>query len=213
MRGSRDLPRPQSLVVGLPRPVIARQNCADEVGLGDDVHHRHTQIGPERGGIRRALLQRLQCGDTVERCRDAETRMDQEAVVDTRECVHRIDVRRQEHRRLRFPHRHKVFGLQPSEHLMRCLTNHSARLAEDVVRVSVTRMTETRIPFGVLLFQRHVDAGDGLPAVDTDFLRRDGDVRVARTGDLAMCHHPDCRCVDPTADVEPLDEDGSVELR
>ena len=50
---------------------------------------------------------------------------------------------------------------------------------------------QSRIAFGVLGFQRHVDTDEAGAALDADLLGGDGDVREARAGDFAMRHEPD----------------------
>jgi len=66
---------------------------------------------------------------------------------------------------------------------------------------AVTRVTQARIAFGILGFERHVGADETCSTLDANTLRGDRDVGIAFAHDLAMGHEPHGGSVDASADM------------
>ena len=111
---SGDLPHPKSFGVGLSRAVIAQPTATDEVRLGDDRQHRHPQVGAKRDRLRRVAVSTSKIETAVQRRGGTEPRVHQETVVDPRERIDGVDVRRQEQRRLRLAQRDHCSDAQPA---------------------------------------------------------------------------------------------------
>ena len=78
--------------------------------------------------------------------------MDQKAIIDFGQRVHRIDVGGQVGRRLALAHGQHPAGLQPAQHL--AAVDHAAGLAEHVERKPIARVAQGAIPRRVGQFQR-----------------------------------------------------------
>jgi len=72
-------------------------------------------------------------------------------------------------------------------------------------------MVERLVPGGVRVAQPH--SGHHSPALDADPLRGDAYPRVAVAHEVPVGRHPQCRDVDSTGDVEPLDDQRAVAAR
>ena len=206
---SGDLPHSKSFVIRLSRAVIAEPTAADQVRLGDDRDQRHPQIGAKRDRLRRVALQHVEDRTAVQRSGGPETRMHQETVENPRKRIDGVDIRRQKQCRLRLTECDDMLGAQPSQDVG--ASRQSPGVGEDVIRVRVAGVMQRRIPLRVLIFQRHVDTHEVVAAFDAHALRRHRDVGVTGTHHLAVRHHPDGGRVDAAADIEPLDDHGSVE--
>ena len=112
---------------------------------------------------------------------------------------------------MRLTQGHNAFRVRQAQRASAlAVAGQAADLGEDVVGEAISRVVQARIPRRVLGFQRHVET-EARTALDTDPLRRDRDVGIAFADHLAVRHEPKCGGIDAAGDVEPLDEQGSVE--
>ncbi len=187
MRRTGNLPRPQQIVVRLAGSLEANQG---EVGLGDELKHRHIEVGTQSDG-RPVEHQCL----AAHRRRSADPTVQQKPVEHVGEWMDRIEVSGEEGARLGFAHGDQVKGLQATEEwraLGRC--QRLSGLAEDVETERVAGMYEGPIALGVCCHKaprRRTGERDCLtdgsrPAGHTNLLGRHPHPHMALAGDLPV---------------------------
>ena len=135
VRCSGHLPCPEQSGVGLTGEEVR----PDHVTLGLDHHDRDVEVVADRSRGRER--DRCERGLADRGARGAAT-VDEEAVVDVFQRLHRVDVGDQPARRLRLPRRDDPGGREPSEQGRGVVADPGAGGGEDVVGVAVARVDE-----------------------------------------------------------------------
>ncbi len=143
-----------------------------------------------------------------------------EAVEGEGERLHAVDVGRQRERRLRLADGQDALGLEIAEGAVVVAAQRPADLGVDVVRERVAGVGERAVALGVERLEAlagevvggAADRHEHVAALDADALRRHAHPRVSAAEQLVGHVREVGRRVDPGADVQPLDDDGAVEV-
>ena len=206
--GAADLPSGEGLGVGLTCACVA-EPVADQVGLGGEHQDRSLQVGARERRIGRGERRLRGSG---ERCTRAGTAVHQVAVEHVVQRGDGVHVGGQAERGLRLAHREHHVGNQLAQDLLGREPHRCAGLAEHVVAVVVARVTQWPVPHRVGVLQGEQRAEWVASALDAGLLRGHTDPRGPRAHDLLVGVGPVRIGVQTTRHVEPLGDDGAVEV-
>ncbi len=206
MRGAGHLPASEAVGVGLAGTGVAE--ASGDVGLGGQHEDGHVEVLAEQGRARRGDVGLRSLGESVAVEAAAH---DEEAVVDVVPGGDGVRVGAQAERRLRLTRGEHPLGLEAAEHGVRLGAHGGADLAEQVVREAVAGVGQGGVAHGVGVLEAQRRPQAALPG-DAGGLGGDPDPRRAGTQELDLCLGEHRRGVEAAGDVQPLDEDGAVEV-